>query len=102
MTRWHALNLGDAMLADPELQRLERAFELAYGADHDAGEKALFLRHESEGRLHCEVLVYFTPATRELAREMHARPCAPPAPQGLELVKGDSAAWALFEREESR
>lgn len=57
MNQWHILNLGDALLADIELQRMERAYDDAYGGDRTAELAAVFLRHVSEGQLHCDVIL---------------------------------------------
>jgi hypothetical protein len=95
MSQWHSLNLGDALLAGIELERLERAFDDAYGGA--AAQAAVFLRHASEGQLHCDVIVYFTPDAEVLGRRMNARPCAAPAAAGLGLLKGPETAWRLLE-----
>lgn len=99
MSQWHNLNLGDALLAGAELERIERAFDEAYGGDPNAAGAALFLRHVSEGQLHCDVIVYFTPPARDLALRMGADPCGPPLAAGLGLLKGPRTAWALLPRE---
>ncbi|MDQ2693115.1 MAG: hypothetical protein M3Y68_13840 [Chloroflexota bacterium] len=65
--------------------------------DETPPEIAVFTRLESEGRLHCELVVYFSPAAAELARKFGASPCERPAPAGLALLAGDVRAWsALF------
>jgi hypothetical protein len=80
MTCWYTKNLGDAMLAGVELDTIEAlARELAL-AD------AVFTRHEAEGRLHCELVVYFAPAAAQLAEAVAARPCRPPATAGLSVL----------------
>ena len=93
---WHVLDLGDALLAGPELDGVETAFRRVF---HDAGKPenmALFVRHASAGQLHCSVIIYFTPAAEPVALEFGADPCAPPEPRGLGLLQGASEAWALL------
>ena len=78
------------MLAQDALVEIQRRFDEAY---RDAGQPqamGLFIRHVSEGRLHCEALVYFSPAAAAVARECDAEPCAPPAREGLDLLAGSA------------
>ena len=93
---WFTKNLGDAMMASEGLDRIESLFRASYrtGSPQDAG---IFTRHESEGRLHCEVRAYFSPATATLAKGLGATPCEKPSPNGLGLLVGDEACWpSLF------
>ncbi|WP_246499664.1 hypothetical protein [Thiothrix unzii] len=97
MTAWFTKNLGDAMLAHPALEQLRELFGQTYGLNGYADDTALFTRHESEGRLHCEVNVYFSPATFSIATVVNATPCRKPIPTDLGLFMGSEAAWpALF------
>jgi hypothetical protein len=57
---------------------------------------AVFTRLESEGRLHCEVIAYFSPAAGQLAQAFDAQACARPARAGLGLLAGDDAAWSVL------
>jgi hypothetical protein len=57
---------------------------------------AVFTRHESEGRLHCKVTAYFSPAAGEVARAFGAQPCAKPARAGLGLLAGDKLSWPVL------
>ena len=57
---------------------------------------AVFTRPESEGRLHCEVIAYFSPAAHEVAEIVEAEPCAKPARAGLGLLAGDPSCWLLL------
>lgn len=100
MSQWHNLNLGDALLADMELERIERAFDDTYGRDRRAEQAAVFFRHASEGQLHCDVIIYFSPAAEDLARRMQADPCAAPPTAGLGLLKGPRTAWRLLETDD--
>lgn len=97
MTHWHSLNLGDAMLADEPIAEIAAAFQKAFNAAGNPPDMAVFTRHESEGRLHCEVMAYFSPAAHEAAKKLGAQPCPPPARDGLGLLAGSPNAWiALF------
>jgi hypothetical protein len=90
---WFSKNLGDAMLAGEPLGRLEELFSSAYVAAGRPQAMAAFIRHESEGRLHCEVKVYFSPAAIVVAREVAAEPCNRPASDGLGLLAGSEESW---------
>lgn len=96
MTQWHSVNLGDALLAGTELARIERDFDRAYAREGEPEHMAMFIRHVSEGQLHCDVIVYFSPAASPVAREAFADPCPPPLPQGLGLLRGSEDAWELL------
>ena len=92
--RWFAKNLGDPMLATESLSRIETLFASQYtttGADRSG--MAVFVRHESEGRLHCEVIVFFSPASVAVARSVDAEPCERPSPDGLGLLLGAEDVW---------
>lgn len=104
MSGWQVRNLGDGMLAWEPLGHIETAFALAHRRAGEPADMAIFKRHDGEGRLHCEVQVYFSPAAAELARQFQAHPCARPGPAGLSLFAGTSEAWdCLFStRETSR
>ena len=81
------------MLASEPLADLEELFLSAYSKAGKPREMAAFMRHESEGRLHCEVVVYFSPAAAVVARELNAEPCARPPPDGLSLLAGSEECW---------
>lgn len=99
MNRWHMLNLGDPLLADAHLgQALEAARSAC--AEQFGAELAVFERHESEGRLHCELKLYFSPGLDELARSLGGKPCRPPTPYGLARVAGsEQAAHRLLQND---
>ena len=83
------------MMAFEPLARIEAL----YRAAHDAGRRddlAVFVRYESEGRLHCEVEAYFPPAAAAIAKEMNAMPCERPARDGLSLLVGADESWATL------
>ena len=97
MSAWFTKNLGDAMLAGEALAQLESDFLAAYGKPDRSDKIAVFIRHESEGHLHCEVKAYLSPGAADLAKAIDATPCARPARDGLSMLAGPEAAWqSLF------
>jgi hypothetical protein len=97
MSVWFQKNLGDAMLARESLDKIEELFVSAYGKADSPKEAAVFIRHESEGRLHCEVKAYFSPDSVIVAGEVDADPCERPSRDGLSLLVGSADSWlALF------
>ena len=83
------------MAAMPTTQ-IEEAFLPLFTAAGSPPEMAVFTRPESEGRLHCEVIAYFSPAAREVAIAFDAEPCEKPARAGLGLLAGDKRAWLVL------
>jgi hypothetical protein len=96
MNTWFCKNLGDAMLAFLELDHFEAVCLSAYKTANSPKEMAVFHRHESEGRLHCELIVYFSPAMVHIAGELGATPCKQPTKHGLSLFVGSAEAWAAL------
>lgn len=96
MNCWFTSNLGDAMLAGESIEYLKELFLSEYGTDNSSKEQALFIRHESEGRLHCEVKVYFSPATIIVAKIVNATPCHKPSLDGLGLLAGSEESWTVL------
>ena len=96
MSTWYSKNLGDAMLSFESQEQLEKSFlsETLKTSNHN--NLALFTRHESEGRLHCEVVAYFSPASGEIAKTLGAKPCKTPSPNGLNLRIGTEETWLLL------
>ncbi|MCZ2127161.1 MAG: hypothetical protein LC099_05225 [Anaerolineales bacterium] len=93
MTQWHSANLGDGMTAvDPE-EEIQAVFARTFSAQGEPDEMAIFTRHES-GRLHCEVIAYFSPAAEGVAKLFDAEPCEKPLRSGLGLLAGNESAWA--------
>jgi hypothetical protein len=96
-TAWYTCNLGDAMLAGESLDKIRASFPAHGDRTFEGGDMAVFVRHESEGRLHCEVQVYFSPAAAGLARTFGAIACTRPSPLDLGLLAGPESAWeSLF------
>ena len=85
---WHVINLGDAMMADDDLADVKQRFARLYRQRGRPSDMALYVRHASEGRLHCEVIVYFSPGATAVAEEIGADPCPPPNSDGLGLLAG--------------
>ncbi|HEY6096040.1 MAG TPA: hypothetical protein VIU93_13910 [Gallionellaceae bacterium] len=96
MSTWYTCNLGDAMLAGASLEQIKAQFLAAFDEATGAKDMAVFFRHESEGRLHCELKVYFTPAAGSVARAMGAIPCHQPSANELALLAGAEEAWAHY------
>jgi len=82
MAGWHKLDLGDAILAQAELQRIGE--QVLRDRALREGSTAVYVRHDTVASLHCHVTVFFGPDTGELARRLGATPCAPPPSDGLE------------------
>ena len=61
MTVWFAKNLGDGILAGEPLGQIEGLLRSAYAKAGNPKDFAAFIRHESEGRLHCEVKIWLCP-----------------------------------------
>ncbi len=94
---WYSLNLGDAMLAFAPLARLTDIVVSTYEGASSSDDMAAFIRHESEGRLHCEVMIYLPPSLAAVAKQVGATPCEKPSADGLGLLAGSANAWqALF------
>ena len=84
------------MMASMPMAQIEETFKRFFTAAGSRPEMAVFTRPESEGRLHCEVIAYFSPAAREIAIAFDAEPCEKPARAGLVLLAGDERAWSLL------
>jgi hypothetical protein len=93
---WFERNLGDAMLAGESLDVIKALFLSAYEKAHRPTDMAVFVRHESEGRLHCEVKVYLPPAAAGVAEAVGAIPCSKPVPYSLGLLAGSAISWPVL------
>ena len=96
MNHWYSLSLGDGITAAMPSVEIEERFQRVFLSAGKPPEMAVFLRSESEGRLHCEVIAYFSPAAAEVANAFDAQPCAEPARVGLSLLAGEEQAWSLL------
>ncbi len=96
MNYWYSLNLGDGIMAGVPSAEIETFFQRAFISAGKPPEMAVFTRSESEGRLHCEVIAYFSPAAAEVALAFQAHACAQPARAGLGLLAGDEHSWSLL------
>lgn len=79
---------------------IEQAFGGLFPPGERSPEKAVFTRPESEGRLHCDVIAYFSPASENLASRFDAQPCEKPARAGMTLLAGDESSWSVLFPEE--
>ena len=102
MRNWFLKNLGDAMLAGDQQERIKQLLLSAYSEADSPKEMAAFIRHESEGRLHCEVKIYFSPMSIAVAREVNAEPCEKPSPDGLSILAGSQDSWVVLFPEQTR
>jgi hypothetical protein len=96
MSGWFSKNLGDAMLASESLDHIETLFLSEYEKAARPGGMAVFVRHESEGHLHCVVKAYFSPAAVAVAGAVDADPCARPSLDGLSLLAGAKGSWLIL------
>lgn len=93
---WYCLSLGDGIVASYSSAEIEERFQISFLAAGSPSTMAVFTRPESEGRLHCEVMAYFSPAAREVALAFDARPCAGPERAGLNLLAGEEGSWQVL------
>ena len=96
MNNWYSISLGDGIMAAAPTAEIEKRFLQTFTAAQKPPDMAIFTRLESEGRLHCEVIAYFSPAAAEVARLFGAQPCERPARSGLGLLAGDERSWSLL------
>ena len=96
MDHWYSVSLGDGIMAAGPSTEIEERFQAASTAAGKPPDIAVFVRSESEGRLHCEVIAYFSPAAVEVARAFDAQPCPKPRRAGLGLLTGDERSWSVM------
>ena len=96
MESWYSKELGDAITASMPSAEIEQAFERVFVTAGKPHNMAVFTRQESEGRLHCEVTAYFSPAAKDIAQAFDAQLCAKPALSNLALLAGDTLAWSIL------
>ena len=93
---WYSKEIGDGLMAYEPSEQIIKAFQAGFILAGKPVEMAVFTRHESEGRLHCEVLAYFSPAAASIARLVEAEPCEKPSRGGLGLLAGDEGCWPVL------
>jgi len=96
MCTWFKSNLGDAMLAGESLDHIKMLFLSMYEDVGCSHEIAVFMHHESEGRLHCEVKIYFSPAAVDVAKAVGAIACKKPGSESLSLLAGSNESWPVL------
>jgi hypothetical protein len=96
MSRWFSKELGDAIAAYTPSNQIKEAFLPLFTASGNPLEMAVFIRNDSEGRLHCEVTAYFSPAAVEIAQVFDAEPCERPPRDRLDLLVGDQGCWSVL------
>ena len=84
------------MIAPTPSAEIEDEFAQAFSAAGKPPQMAVFTRPESEGRLHCEVIAYFSPAAHKIAEDFDAQPCPKPERSGLGLLAGDPRCWSVL------
>ena len=92
---WYSMSLGDGMWADGAAEEIAPSFQPCFEAANRPPAMAVFTRHE-EGRLHCEVIAYFSPAAGDVAQALGASPCPKPVRRGLALLAGAAHCWSLL------
>lgn len=96
MESWYSINLGDAIIAATPSAKIEELFLQSFHAAERPSDMAVFTRLESEGRLHCELIAYFSPAAHEVAKAFEAQPCEKPLRTGLDLLAGEQSCWSVL------
>ena len=96
MESWYSIGLGDGIIAATPSAEIEESFLQSFNAAGRPSDMAVFTRPESEGRLHCEVIAYFSPAAQEVAKAFDAQPCEKPARAGLGLLAGNQRCWSVL------
>jgi hypothetical protein len=96
MKPWFCISLGDGMMSPMPSAEIEETFRKAFADAGSPPDMAVFTRPESEGRLHCEVIAYFSPAAQEVAKKFDAEPCEKPARTGLGLLAGSEECWSVL------
>ncbi len=96
MSSWYSVNLGDGIMAAAPSAEIEELFLPLFMTAGKPPDMAIFTRLEFEGRLHCEVIAYFSPAAREVANAFDAEPCEKPERTGLGLLAGDERSWTVL------
>ena len=93
---WFSKNLGDGVWAYSVMDQVKDTFGPLFVLAGAPLDMAVFTRYESEGRLQCEVMAYFSPAAATVAHVFDALPCDQPQPGHLDLLGGDARCWPLL------
>jgi hypothetical protein len=93
---WYSLSLGDGIMAGTPAAEIEELFLKRFSESARPAAMAVFTRPESEGRLYCEVIAYFSPAAARVAQAFDAEPCGKPGRNGLGLLAGDPGCWQVL------
>ena len=101
METWHSIELGDGMFAVTPMDEIKAAFQRSFTEAGKPVNMAVFIRYELEGRLHCDVIAYFSPAAKAVAKTFDAEPCTKPVRAELGLLAGDAQAWSVLFPESS-
>jgi hypothetical protein len=96
MDSWYSLSLGDGMMAGSPSADIEDVFSKRFSRAGKPPAMAVFTRPESEGRVYCEVIAYFSPVAADVARAFDAEPCEKPERTGLNLLAGDPGCWQVL------
>jgi hypothetical protein len=96
MHTWFSKQLGDGVLAFAPKDQIQDMFPTRFDAAGRPADMAVFTRHELEGRLQCEVVAYFSPATATLALQLDAHACEKPCRAELDLLAGEAGCWSVL------
>lgn len=106
MKNWFLINLGDAMMAYDQQDQITQLLLSTFAEAGSPNEMAAFIRHEAEGRLHCEVKIYLSPLSAAIFKDVIAKdlitedvkaiPCERPSHSGLSMIAGTQEAWQIF------
>ena len=96
MNTWYLMSLGDGIMAATPSAEIQEKFLQSFTAAGNPPDMAVFTRAESEGRLHCEIMAYFSPAAKEVAKIFGAQPCEKPSKAGLGLLAGEKVSWSIL------
>ena len=101
MDTWYSVSLGDGITAPTTADEIKSTFLSTFKTANEPNSMAVFTRPESEGRLYCEVIAYFSPAAKDIAETFDAEPCEKPARTGLGLLAGEPFSWSVLFPEEA-
>lgn len=93
---WHSLDLGDAIMVNEPIEQIRKVFEEIVSQNSISPDVAIFTRNDSEGRLHCQVTAYFSPAANQIAKLFDAIPCQKPNRDNLDLLAGHETCWEVL------